>query len=158
MTILRLLALTALSMILTAGGLMQYLALTGGCAQGSIASIILFEATLQRKNAARNTQPPSDPAKDALGGPGHRAVFLWPETDPHPIWLAPPLPALPSNLLKSKPSDPLDLPFSGIYWFFKSPDVRPPERALKIRGTPAKTELRSADDDPLWMEAHQNMV
>ncbi|HJX83244.1 MAG TPA: hypothetical protein VJ723_02740, partial [Candidatus Angelobacter sp.] len=37
MTVLRLLALTALSMILTAGGLVQYLALTGGFAQGSIA-------------------------------------------------------------------------------------------------------------------------
>src|SRR5262249_43528966 len=88
-------------------------------------------------------------------GGGYRGVVLWPEIDPHPILLVPPPPKLLLNVPVAAAPHSESFAFSGVYWFFKAPDVRPPEHSPRIRGNPAKMVLRSSDDYPLLMEAHQ---
>jgi len=51
---------------------------------------------------------------------------------------------------------PVIIPFDGVYWFFKAPDVRPPGTSRKARGTPDAVDIRSTDRRPLTVEAYDN--
>ena len=51
-------------------------------------------------------------------------------------------------------SNPLLIPFDGVYWFFKSPDVRPPGTSRQAHASPETVDIRSTDGRPLSIEAH----
>jgi hypothetical protein len=57
----------------------------------------------------------------------------------------------------SRSANPLVVPFSGVYWFFKAPNVHPPRGSREEHGSPELVTTRSTDRRPLSMEAHQNL-
>ncbi|HVH89084.1 MAG TPA: hypothetical protein VM912_20375, partial [Terriglobales bacterium] len=52
---------------------------------------------------------------------------------------------------------PLAIPFTGSYWFFQFPFVRPPLDSITAEGDPATVGVRSSNYKPLLMEAVQNL-
>lgn len=95
----------------------------------------------------------TQPAK-SLGG-DHDGLFLYPKSD-KPVTLVPPLPSLRSGLLSSQKDDPLRVPFFGIYWVFRSPELAPPPDSFRGEGDPESVSLRSMDKRPVQVEARQN--
>ena len=90
----------------------------------------------------------------SVGGK-YRGVILSPEEDQH-VTLVAPLPMMGRNpFLLHK--DPIGIPFYGVYWFFQSPDKAPNQDAYRVKGRPDNIGFRSADLNPLKMEAHQNL-
>lgn len=47
------------------------------------------------------------------------------------------------------------IPFDGVYWYFKQPDIRPRPDAPLVKGDPTERDVRSTDSLPLRMEARQ---
>jgi hypothetical protein len=151
----RLLIALTIAILVSAAGMVSFLAFAGGFAEDSVASVLLRQLFWQRAAARLRAQNRSDQPSPFGRGGGYRGVVLWPEADPRPILLVPPPPKLSPEVFVAGPSRPVSFAFSGVYWFFKPPDVRPPEHSPRIRGNPAKMGLRSSDDYPLLMEAHQ---
>lgn len=90
----------------------------------------------------------------SVGGK-YRGVILSPEEEEHVI-LVPPLPMMGRDpFLLHK--DPIGIPFYGVYWFFQAPDKAPNQDAYRVKGRPDNIGFRSADLNPLKMEAHQNL-
>jgi len=52
---------------------------------------------------------------------------------------------------------PMEIPFDGAYWYFKSPDKAPRPTARVVHGSSTKVSIRSSDRYPLLMEAHQKL-
>jgi hypothetical protein len=46
------------------------------------------------------------------------------------------------------------IPFNGVYWFFKAPDVQPPKGSRQAHASPETVDIRSTDRRPLSIEAH----
>lgn len=153
----RFLLLATVAILASAAGMVRFLALAGGFAEDSVAAILLKDI-LRSRRAVSHSSPTanSDNAlADIFGrGDGYRGVVLWPEADPRPILLVPPPKLLP-NVFTAGAVRPVSFTFTGVYWFFKPPDARPPEHSPRIRGNPAKMGLRSSDAYPLLMEGHQ---
>jgi hypothetical protein len=51
----------------------------------------------------------------------------------------------------------LVIPFAGVYWFFKAPDVGLPKKPREAHGSPEVFNIHSTDRHALSMEAHQNL-
>ena len=49
------------------------------------------------------------------------------------------------------------IPFDGVYWYFKAPDSRPQATAHVVKGSSLKAKVRSTDEYPLLMAAHQEL-
>ena len=91
-------------------------------------------------------------ARDANSG-----VILWPEEAKLTKLIAP-APAMGNGLLKShRMANPLVIPFNGVYWFFKAPDLHPPVTSRQAQGSPDALDIHSTDRRPLSMEAHENL-
>jgi hypothetical protein len=86
------------------------------------------------------------------GDPG---IILWPEKQTQ-TKLEAPTPVFGNTLLtKGRSAKPLEIPFNGVYWFFKAPDAHPPGTSRQAHGSPELVEIHSTDRRPLSMEAHQ---
>ena len=84
-------------------------------------------------------------------------VILYPEVEsPHTL-VAPKLTAVLGERGAAS-SDPLIIPFYGVYWFWRPPGLDPPSTSVLRRGSPAAHTFRSNDGSPLWMEAKQNLA
>ena len=97
----------------------------------------------------------SSPDRSAVtASAGDTGIVLVPVTQTVTKLVAPTpmqLTTLPAN---GSASDPLIIPFNGVYWFFKAPDVQPPETSRHSRASPETVEIRSTDRRPLSIEAH----
>ena len=83
-------------------------------------------------------------------------VILWSQEQTLTKLVAP-VPALGNGLLKSNRSaKPLIIPFNGVYWFFKAPDLHPPSTSRQAHGSPELLDIHSTDRLPLSMEAHEH--
>jgi hypothetical protein len=82
-------------------------------------------------------------------------VFLRPESPVKAIRLVAPPPSLRAGTDFS-PRVPIRIPFDGVYWYFRFPEVRPPDDAVTAHGSPEWLRFRSTDETPLIMEAHQH--
>lgn len=153
----RLLIAMTIAILVSAAGMVSFLAYTRGLAEDSVVNLLIRELFGRRAIAryVQTLETGSDPSNFLGTGGGYRGVILWPEADPRPILLIPPPPKLLPEVFTAGTSHPVSFTFSGVYWFFKPPDVRPPENSPRIRGNPAKMGLRSSDYYPLVMEAHQ---
>jgi hypothetical protein len=80
---------------------------------------------------------------------GYTGLILVQPRKPQEI-VAPVATAVTSSLKDTKV-----IQFDGAYWYFKDPDTRPAANAHVIQGDPIKRHVRSTDDEPLMMEAHQ---
>lgn len=56
-----------------------------------------------------------------------------------------------------KIAEPMVIPFDGVYWYFKAPDMRPEPSAHLVKGNSMKAKIRSTDAYPLLMDAHQEL-
>jgi hypothetical protein len=88
-------------------------------------------------------------------GPVFPGVKLYPEAEPHIRLVAPALPA--TTALGEARSDPLSIPFHGVYWFWRGPSDRPPSNSIVMHGSPSARFFRSTDGDGMSMEARQNL-
>jgi hypothetical protein len=94
-------------------------------------------------------------AGDGVTADSYRGVILLPEIQ-HKVTLVPPLPALINNPFRENKKD-LEIPFYGVYWFFRQPYTHPPKDSIEMHGKPSELTFRSHDSRPLIMEAHQSL-
>jgi hypothetical protein len=88
-------------------------------------------------------------------GPVFAGVELYPEVKPHTRLVAPPM--LGSRDFGAARSDPLSIPFDGVYWFWRGPSDQPPPNSVVMHGSPSARFFRSTDGDGMSMEARQNL-
>jgi hypothetical protein len=88
-------------------------------------------------------------------GPVFPGVELYPDVEPHTKLVAPPLPGTTS--LGPARSDPLSIPFDGVYWLWRGPTDQPPLNSVVMHGSPSARFFRSTDGDGMSMEARQNL-
>jgi hypothetical protein len=88
-------------------------------------------------------------------GPVFPGVELYPEVEPRNRLVAPPLPG--SRSFGTASSDPLSIPFDGVYWLWRGPSDRPPSNSIVMHGSPSARFFRSTDGDGMSMEARQNL-
>ena len=85
---------------------------------------------------------------------GYIAIKLWPEQSPRPMVAPAPV---GKGTVPGKKNAPLVIPFSGVYWFFKSPDLALPPRPREAHGSPEMFNIHSTDRRALSMQARQNL-
>jgi len=90
-----------------------------------------------------------------VAGPVFAGVELYPEVKPHTRLVAPPLEGVKGFGVDH--SDPLSIPFEGVYWFWRGPSDRPPLNSVVMHGSPSAQFFRSTDGDGMSMEARQNL-
>jgi hypothetical protein len=84
-------------------------------------------------------------------------IVLWPEPQTQTKLVAP-TPVLGEALQTGRGSaKSLEIPFDGVYWFFKAPDLHPPKTSRQAHGSPELVNIRSTDRRPLSMEAHDHL-
>jgi uncharacterized membrane protein YgcG len=88
-------------------------------------------------------------------GPIFPGVVLYPDLEKHTKLIAPPLTAMSGPV--GAPSDPLSVPFDGVYWFWRGVADQPPENSVVMHGSPSTRSFRSTDGDGMSMEARQNL-
>jgi hypothetical protein len=88
-------------------------------------------------------------------GPVFAGVELYPEAEPHTRLVAPPSPG--TRGFGAARTDPLSIPFDGVYWFWRGPSDRPPSNSVVMHGSPSARFFRSTDGDGMSMEARQNL-
>jgi hypothetical protein len=84
-------------------------------------------------------------------------VILLPEGKPEQPVLNPP--SLSWNQISPELGavKPLSIPFSGVYWMFRSPFDRPPRSSHVQQGSPLSLSFRTTDHAPMFMEAYQKL-
>lgn len=74
--------------------------------------------------------------------------MLWPKKQTYTALVAP-APLLSSRSLSSvRSSDPLVIPFNGVYWFFRTPDIRPPAGSHQAFGTADRFDTQDSASSP----------
>jgi hypothetical protein len=91
-----------------------------------------------------------------LPGTPYPGVLLWSDRPQNVTRLVAP-PASNSVGATDAASEPVVIPFDGVYWLMRSPDAPPGRDALVTYGSPVKRSFRSNDYRSLWMEAHQDL-
>jgi hypothetical protein len=138
-------------------GLMPYLRYTHRSG-GQLAHRGLFP---HRPSGGHSSQPNTYSAREEPagrpGGPGEYGIVLWPEKQNYTKLVAP-APIVTNALSPRGDSNPLIIPFDGVYWFFKSPDLQPPQGSRQAHASPDKVEIRSTDRRPLSIEAHDHLA
>ncbi len=84
-------------------------------------------------------------------------VVLLPEVKPEePVLLAPSM-----SWNRTSPdvaaSKTFSIPFSGVYWMYRSPYDRPPPTSHVQQGNPLALSFRTTDHAPMFMEAYQRL-
>ena len=90
-------------------------------------------------------------------GDGYSGVVLWSKKQELTKLVAPTPVLSKYEMGTGRSASPLVVPFSGVYWFFKAPNVRPPRGSREVHGSPELVTTRSTDRRPLSMEAHQHL-
>ena len=125
----------------------------------AVARRILDSAFPQQSDAlgtrAQSRQKTNIVAAVSVAGPVFPGVKLYPEVEPHTRLVAPPLRT--TTGFGPTRSDPLSIPFDGVYWFWRGPSDRPPTNSIVMHGSPAARFFRSTDGDGMSMEARQNL-
>jgi len=150
------LLIVGLAILFTIGGLLPYLP--------SMRSMGHFPRAHRRSSQAssRGGRPPQSrgtnpPELTDAGSEGHAGIILWPEKEVVTQLVVPP-PALQTNQpARGRSVSPVVIPFNGVYWFFKAPDVQPPETSRQAHLSPDKVDIRSTDLRPLSIEAHDHL-
>jgi len=110
------------------------------------------DATSTRSTNRQNTRIS---AAVVVTGPVFAGVELYPEVEPHKWLVTPPLPG--ATGFGEARSDPLSIPFDGVYWFWRGPSDQPPSNSVVMHGSPSARFFRSTDGDGMSMEARQNL-
>lgn len=140
-----------LAIMFTAAGLMPHLG--GGYALGGsgISGKHRLSATSQ---AVRHEQVARQPFEGPVAQDAYAGIVL--SSKQVTTKLVAPAP-ISGNSLSPQHRTPLVIPFAGVYWFFKAPDVRLPKQPREAHGSPEGFNIHSTDRHALSMEAHQNL-
>jgi hypothetical protein len=154
----RILVALALAIVLTAAGLTRYMTHThhwGGLGNPSATNSRHGFSPIERHGQVGREKTAEELSSEFAEA--HPGVLLWPKKQTYTTLVAPP--PLPGGSLfsNSRSSNPLVIPFNGVYWFFRAPDIRPPRGSREVFGTPDRFDTHSTDRTPLSMEAHQNV-
>jgi hypothetical protein len=143
------------AVLFTIAGLLPYLQGATGIGLGSshkyAARIVTGDHGSRRQQVA---QILDQSARNA--GDGNSGIILWPDKQLRAKLVAPPPVDLRAHGL-SRAANPFTIPFDGVYWFFKAPDVRPPTTSRQAQASPDVVEIRSTDRRPLSIEAHDHL-
>jgi hypothetical protein len=150
--------LFALAVILTTSiTLLPYLRtphlLHGGAGSSRIVRRVADQGTEKFRQPRSDTNGPS--STDTRNA--HLGILLWPKQQIHTKIIAPSPMSWKHNLVSNQHSNPLVIPFEGVFWFFREPDIQPPEKSWQAQGSPEMFDIQSTDWRPLSMEAHQNL-
>jgi hypothetical protein len=138
-------------------GLMPYLRYTHRSG-GQLAHRGLFPHRPSEDHSSQsNTHRLREEPAGRPGSPGEYGIVLWPEKQNYTKLVAP-APIVTNALSQRGISNPLTIPFDGVYWFFKSPDLQPPHGSRQAHASPDKVEIRSTDHRPLSIEAHDHLA
>lgn len=113
------------------------------------------DASTQQPRAG--TMVPRSKAGFVTGGSGNRGIILWPEKQLVTKLVAP-TPLMTNAIGIRGNAEPLVIPFDGVYWFFKSPDVQPPSESRQAQISPETVDIRSTDHEPLSIEAYDHLA
>jgi hypothetical protein len=101
---------------------------------------------------APSTRRSAKQSSEGHSSEGYRTIVLWPVPKKEKKMM---LPLLEKNTFSQNKAKPWVIPFYGPYWYFKISGEAPGPMARTTRGDPLKVNVRSTDDAPLLMEAHQ---
>ena len=153
----RMLWILSLAVVFTAAGLIPYLQPTYGIRGFGIPNFARYAPSQggdKGGQGGRRKTPQGSIAPPAEGDPG---VVLLPVKLTHTKLVAP-APVIANALSTGHGSTkPLEIPFEGVYWFFRAPDVHPPGTSREAHGSPEMLDIRSTDQRPLLMEARENL-
>lgn len=85
---------------------------------------------------------------------GYHTIVLWPVPKKEKIIT---LPTLETGTTLGHKAKPWVILFDGPYWYFKIHGESPGPLARNAHGDPLKVNVRSTNNSPLLMEAHQNL-
>jgi hypothetical protein len=141
------------AMIFTLAALLPYLHGAAGFGLGSsqkhAVRVLLRGSASPRRDTAETVNNLQPSASE-----GNAGIVLWPEKQVRTQLIAPTPIDLTNPPLLGANANPLVIPFDGVYWFFKAPDVRPPRTSRQAHASPETVEIRSTDGRPLSIEAH----
>lgn len=150
----RSLLLVTASFLFVLGALFPYLLSARGYGKFGISPGLHRFAAGPSGNQLRRPARVSHPDESvASASEGETGIILWPDKRPITKLVAP-TPIANIQLASSRPSNPLVIPFNGVYWFFKAPDEQPPKNSRQAHASPETVEIRSTDRRPLSIEAH----
>lgn len=142
-----------LAMIFTFAALLPYLHGAAGLGLGSshqhAVRVLVRGSASPRRYTAETVNDSQRPA-----GEGNTGIVLWPEKQLHTQLVAPTPIDLTNAPALGPNANPLVIPFGGVYWFFKAPDVAPPRTSRQAQASPETVDIRSTDGRPLSIEAH----
>ena len=154
----RSLSMIGLAILITAAGLIPYLPHSFRIRGFGFPS--RYHARQGFPQGKRSGQPGHERTSEGSIAPaseGDPGVVLWPEKQTLTKLVAP-TPVFGNGLLTNRRgAKPLEIPFEGVYWFFKAPDLHPPRTSLQAHGSPELLNIRSTDRRPLSMEAHEHL-
>jgi hypothetical protein len=142
-----------IAVLFTLAALVPYLRGAGGFGLGSSRK---YDArSLSDGNAPRRPAAPEVlDESTTTASEGNSGIVLWPDRQVHTKLIAPAPLDLTSKPAFGRNTNPLVIPFHGVYWFFKAPDLRPPKTSRQAHASPEAVEIRSTDRRPLFIEAH----
>ena len=108
----------------------------------------------QTTTAQENSSSEAQSKSTKSGSGGYESLILWPYPEKNPI--VPPVPAHLS-FLGPGTTQPLIIRFDGPYWYLQPPEKRPGPTAHQAHGTPLSAGIRSINELPLVMDAHQTL-
>lgn len=145
--------LVLLAVFFTVAALLPYLHGAAGFGLGSshkhTVRVLLRGSASLRRYTAETVNDSQRPASE-----GNTGIVLWPEKQLHTQLTAPTPIDLTNPPAPGRNVNPVVIPFDGVYWFFKAPDVRPPRTSRQAHASPDTVEIRSTDGRPLSIEAH----
>jgi hypothetical protein len=141
----------ALAIMFTADGLMPNL---GGGHEFGGSGLSGKHRVNAISEAARHRKASREPFEGSVAQDAYAGIVLWPKQVP--TKLVAPAPIF-GNSISAERRKPLVIPFAGVYWLFKAPDVRLPKKPHEAHGSPELFNIHSTDRHALSMEAHQNL-
>ena len=153
----RSLLLVTASFLVVLGALFPYLQSARGYGKFGISPGLHRWVTAPTGNRLGRPVRVTHPDESAVSASeGETGIILWPEKQAVTKLVAPTAVGT-TQLANSRPSDPLVIPFNGVYWFFKAPDVQPPKTSRQAHVSPETVDIRSTDRRPLSIEAHDHL-
>ncbi|HTS37953.1 MAG TPA: hypothetical protein VMH04_19915 [Candidatus Solibacter sp.] len=152
----RKLTAAALAILFTAAGLMPFLRSSGGL--GTSSRPRTWHLLPRHGGGPYPAQATGTRPSPGHEGEGNAGIILWAGKKTYTKLVAP-VPVRDNwNLAKGSAADPLVIPFDGVYWFFKAPDMRPPINSREAQGSPEAVNIRSTDRRPLSIEAYDHLA
>lgn len=141
--------------VLLSAGLLLYLRAIGGSGRFGFPFGRALAQVPQQRHGPRDQKRLNGNTPDVSDA--YMGILLWPEKQHRTKLIAPSPLSFEQQLFGNKKDNRLIIPFDGVYWFYKAPDIRPPATSREAHGTPEMVNIRSTDRRPLRMEAHQNL-